>query len=167
LRQVGDDPAEVDLAASALDPDGRVTKVEFYRNKMLIATVAAAASASTPGAYRHTDRNVPPGAYTYSAKAYDDGTPTAIAIAAAPPIAIARTSERPPESASRSSDVAAALPAAASQGASAMGADAGPGTAAQVPQPNECGAESLLARDDACRDDWIERLSRPFGSPEE
>jgi hypothetical protein len=59
------------LAASASDPDGAVTKVEFYGGGALLFTDTAA-----PYEFTYTVRG-DPGGFTLSAKAYDDDGSTA------------------------------------------------------------------------------------------
>ncbi|MFW0737703.1 Ig-like domain-containing protein, partial [Flavobacterium sp. T12S277] len=70
-------PAFVTINASAADADGSVSRVEFYNGINLIAT-----STTTPYTYNLT--SVPAGAYSLTAKAYDDRgtftTSSAIAI---------------------------------------------------------------------------------------
>jgi subtilisin family serine protease len=72
-------PASVSLSATAVDPDGAVSKVEFYRDATVIATVTT----PTSGSYTFTDANVAAGTYTYLAKAYDNASPAAVATSAA------------------------------------------------------------------------------------
>ena len=55
----------IQLAANASDPDGMVSKVEFYRGSTLIGT-------ATSAPYGYTWTNTVPGAYSLTAKAYDD-----------------------------------------------------------------------------------------------
>ena len=59
------------IAASAADPDGVVTKVEFYGGGNLLFTDTAA-----PYQFTYTVRGAP-GGFTLSAKAYDDDGKTA------------------------------------------------------------------------------------------
>jgi RHS repeat-associated protein len=75
LTATSNSRATVNLSATAADIDGAVTKVEFYRDDTLIATVTAAVG----GVYTHSDGNVGPGTYAYSARVYDNATPAAIA----------------------------------------------------------------------------------------
>jgi len=63
--QVFHAPASIAFNATATDADGTVTKVEFYANGRLLATDTAAP-------YEHVWSNVPAGAYTISAVAYDN-----------------------------------------------------------------------------------------------
>lgn len=65
-------PADVPITATASDPDGTISKVEFYRNGLLINT-------DTTAPYSYTQEDLPAGSYTVQAKAYDnaDGTATA------------------------------------------------------------------------------------------
>ena len=58
-------PASISLAASASDPDGTVSKVEFFSGSTLLAT------ATTPP-YTYTWSGVAAGAYTLTAKATDN-----------------------------------------------------------------------------------------------
>jgi len=62
---------DLHLAASATDPDGVVTKVEFYGGGTLLFTDTV-----TPYEFTYTVRGNP-GGFTLSAKAYDDGGLTA------------------------------------------------------------------------------------------
>jgi hypothetical protein len=63
-------PATVNLSAVASDTDGTISKVEFYRGAILIATVTT----PTAGAYSFSDTNVAAGTYNYTAKAYDNNS---------------------------------------------------------------------------------------------
>jgi hypothetical protein len=65
-------PADVPLTATASDPDGTVSKVEFYRNGLLVNTDSAAP-------YAYTLEDLPAGSYTVQAKAYDNANATATA----------------------------------------------------------------------------------------
>ncbi|WFE61487.1 glycoside hydrolase family 48 protein [Micromonospora sp. WMMD712] len=58
-------PADVPLTATASDPDGTISKVEFYRNGMLVNT-------DTSAPYAYTLTSLPSGNYTVQAKAYDN-----------------------------------------------------------------------------------------------
>lgn len=58
-------PATVNIAANATDPNGTVTKVEFYNGTTLLAT-----DNSAP--YSYTWQNVAQGIYTIKAKAFDN-----------------------------------------------------------------------------------------------
>lgn len=71
--------ATVNLSATASDSDGTVAKVEFYRGATLVATVTTPAA----GAYTATDTNVGAGTYSYTAKAYDNASPSAVTTSAA------------------------------------------------------------------------------------
>jgi hypothetical protein len=64
-------PAAFTIAASASDPDGSVTKVEFYRSGVLLGT-----DATVP--YIWTWANVPVGTYSLMAKAYDNAGATTV-----------------------------------------------------------------------------------------
>ncbi|WP_213456521.1 glycoside hydrolase family 48 protein [Rhizomonospora bruguierae] len=66
-------PADVPLTATASDPDGSITKVEFYRNGMLVNT-------DTTAPYSYTLTALPAGDYTVQARAYDNGNPALTAI---------------------------------------------------------------------------------------
>ncbi len=70
-------PANIGLSANASDTDGNITRVEFYRGAVLVATVNGA------GPYNATDVGVAPGAYSYTARAYDNsgGVSTSAAVA--------------------------------------------------------------------------------------
>jgi subtilisin family serine protease len=66
-------PATVSLSATAADSGGSVSKVEFYRDGALIATVTSPASGTpSSGTYAYNDTNVAVGNYSYTAKAYDN-----------------------------------------------------------------------------------------------
>lgn len=65
-------PADVALSATASDPDGTISKVEFYRNGLLINT-----DTTTP--YGYTMEDLPAGSYTVQARAYDNANATATA----------------------------------------------------------------------------------------
>jgi len=65
-------PADVPLTATASDPDGTISKVEFYRNGMLVNTDTAAP-------YAYTQTGLPAGSYTVQARAYDNANATATA----------------------------------------------------------------------------------------
>jgi hypothetical protein len=58
-------PATIDLAATASDPDGSISKVEFYNGATLLGTAT-----TTP--YGYTWTSVPAGTYTLIARAYDN-----------------------------------------------------------------------------------------------
>ncbi|MBI3601724.1 MAG: VCBS repeat-containing protein [Candidatus Omnitrophica bacterium] len=60
-------PANVTISADAADPDGSVTKVEFYNGPTLLGTAA-----TSP--YTYTWNNVSAGNYTLTAKAYDNSS---------------------------------------------------------------------------------------------
>jgi fibronectin type 3 domain-containing protein/O-glycosyl hydrolase len=62
-------PATVDLAATAADSDGTVTKVDFYDGSTLLGT-------STSAPYAYSWANVPAGPHTLSAKATDNAGAT-------------------------------------------------------------------------------------------
>ena len=59
-------PANITVTANAQDSDGAVASVEFYRNGILIATRVA------PASFMYTDSAVGVGAYSYTAKAFDN-----------------------------------------------------------------------------------------------
>jgi RHS repeat-associated protein len=63
-------PASINIAATALDADGTIAKVEFYRNGTLITTLTAAP-------YSFTWSGVPQGSYTLTAVVTDDAGATA------------------------------------------------------------------------------------------
>ncbi|HET6532865.1 MAG TPA: glycoside hydrolase family 48 protein [Actinoplanes sp.] len=65
-------PADVPLTATASDPDGTISKVEFYRNGLLVNTDTAAP-------YQYTLEDLPAGSYTVQARAYDNANATATA----------------------------------------------------------------------------------------
>ncbi|WP_197674041.1 glycoside hydrolase family 48 protein [Micromonospora narathiwatensis] len=65
-------PANVPLTATASDPDGTISKVEFYRNGLLVSTATAAP-------YTYTLQSLPAGSYTVQAKAYDNLGASAVA----------------------------------------------------------------------------------------
>ena len=63
-------PATITLSATASDPDGTISKVDFYNGTSLLATV-------TGQPYQFTWSNVTAGKYTLSAKATDNAAATA------------------------------------------------------------------------------------------
>ncbi|MEU3456132.1 glycoside hydrolase family 48 protein [Micromonospora sp. NPDC006766] len=65
-------PANVPLTATASDPDGTISKVEFYRNGLLVNT-------ATSAPYTYTLQSLPAGSYTVQAKAYDNLGASAVA----------------------------------------------------------------------------------------
>ncbi|MFI6129417.1 glycoside hydrolase family 48 protein [Micromonospora sp. NPDC051141] len=65
-------PADVPLTATASDADGTISKVEFYRNGLLVNT-------DTTAPYGYDLLSLPAGSYTVQAKAYDNAGGTAIA----------------------------------------------------------------------------------------
>ncbi|WP_188557579.1 Ig-like domain-containing protein [Hymenobacter glacieicola] len=75
-------PATITLTASASDSDGTISKVEFYQGTTLLGSDATAP-------YSFTWGNVPVGAYSLTAKAFDDKnlstTSTAVLITVAVP----------------------------------------------------------------------------------
>jgi photosystem II stability/assembly factor-like uncharacterized protein len=64
-------PAQIALAATASDADGRVTRVDFYKNNVLIGS-------DTSAPYAFTWANATVGNYQLTAKAVDDSTATTI-----------------------------------------------------------------------------------------
>ena len=78
-------PANVTLKASAADSDGSISKVEFYRDAALIATVS---TASNDGTWTHTDANVGVGTYSYTAKAFDNASPAGVTTSAAAVVSV-------------------------------------------------------------------------------
>jgi ribosomal protein S7 len=58
-------PASISINASASDPDGTISKVEFYNGSQLLGT-------STSAPYSFTWSNVVAGTYSLTAKAYDN-----------------------------------------------------------------------------------------------
>jgi hypothetical protein len=65
-------PADVPITATASDSDGTISKVEFYRNGLLINT-------DTTAPYSYTQEDLPAGSYTVQARAYDNANGTATA----------------------------------------------------------------------------------------
>ncbi|GGS06061.1 cellulose 1,4-beta-cellobiosidase [Micromonospora fulviviridis] len=65
-------PADVPLTATASDPDGTISKVEFYRNGLLVNT-------DTSAPYGYTLEDLPAGSYTVQAKAYDNANGIGVA----------------------------------------------------------------------------------------
>ncbi|MFE9869349.1 glycoside hydrolase family 48 protein [Micromonospora sp. NPDC005686] len=63
-------PADVPLTATASDTDGTISKVEFYRNGLLVNT-------DTTAPYGYDLLDLPAGSYTVQAKAYDNAGGTA------------------------------------------------------------------------------------------
>ena len=72
-------PATVNLSANAGDADGAVSRVEFYRDGVLIGT-ATTPTSGTPasGTWTFSDTSVGVGTYIYTARAFDSGTPAAM-----------------------------------------------------------------------------------------
>ncbi|MGW0103417.1 glycoside hydrolase family 48 protein, partial [Nocardia sp. NPDC003354] len=64
-------PADVPLTATASDPDGTISKVEFYRNGLLVNT-------DTTAPYGYDLLDLPAGSYTVQAKAYDNAGASAV-----------------------------------------------------------------------------------------
>ncbi|MEH0955147.1 glycoside hydrolase family 48 protein [Micromonospora sp. CPCC 205554] len=64
-------PADVQLTATAGDADGTISKVEFYRNGLLVNT-------DTTAPYGYDLLDLPAGSYTVQAKAYDNAGGTAV-----------------------------------------------------------------------------------------
>jgi regulation of enolase protein 1 (concanavalin A-like superfamily) len=77
-------PATIAVAATASDPDGSVTRVEFYAGSTLIGSSAAAPFSASWS-------NVPAGTYTLTARAVDDGG----AIAVSAPVSVTVTAPVP------------------------------------------------------------------------
>ena len=73
-------PATINLAATAADSDGTISKVEFFQGTTLIAT-------DTTSPYTATWASVPAGSYTLTAKATDNLN----AVAASAPISVTVT----------------------------------------------------------------------------
>ncbi len=65
-------PASVPLTATASSPSGTISRVEFYRNGLLVNT-------DTTAPYAYTLENLPAGDYTVQARAYDNSGLSAIA----------------------------------------------------------------------------------------
>jgi RHS repeat-associated protein len=80
-------PATINLAASAADSDGTVSKVDFYQGTTLIGT-----SVSSP--YALTWSNVAAGTYTLSAKATDNGGATTTSAAVS--VTVSGSTNAPP-----------------------------------------------------------------------
>ncbi|MFI7305731.1 glycoside hydrolase family 48 protein [Micromonospora aurantiaca] len=64
-------PADVPLTATASDSDGTISKVEFYRNGLLVNT-------DTTAPYGYDLLDLPAGSYTVQAKAYDNAGGSAV-----------------------------------------------------------------------------------------
>lgn len=76
-------PATVNLSATAADSDGTVSRVDFYRNGTLIASVTSPTTGSaSSGTWTYSDPNVGAGTYTYTAKAYDNALPAGVTTSA-------------------------------------------------------------------------------------
>jgi hypothetical protein len=69
-------PATINLTASPADTDGTITKVEFYRDGLLIGNAT-----TSPWTFANTA--VAAGSYAYTAIAYDNGTPSLASLASA------------------------------------------------------------------------------------
>jgi Bacterial Ig domain len=74
-------PASVNLIATPADADGTISKVEFYKGATLLATKTAAP-------WTWTDGSVGVGAATYTAKAFDNGSPALSATSSAQAITV-------------------------------------------------------------------------------
>lgn len=81
-------PASVTLNAAATDPDGSISKVEFYRDGVLLGS-------DTVAPYSYSLTNVAAGNYSITAKAYDNLGATT--ISAAIPISIVPVSNGTPD----------------------------------------------------------------------
>ncbi len=64
-NQIFEEGSQVAIKANATDSDGRITKVEFFRNSTLIST-----DSSVP--YEYTISSIQEGTYSLTIKAYDD-----------------------------------------------------------------------------------------------
>jgi subtilisin family serine protease len=86
-------PAVVSLAATAADADHVIKQVDFYRDSALIATITSPSSGTpSAGIWTYTDTNVPAGSYSYSAKAYDNATPSVMTTSASALVSVTATS---------------------------------------------------------------------------
>ena len=82
-------PASVTLTATPADPDGSISKVEFYRAATLVSTTVAAP-------WTFTDSALAAGTYSYTAKAFDNAatplsttsTAQSITVATAPTVTL-------------------------------------------------------------------------------
>ena len=74
-------PATVTLTATPADADGLITKVEFYRGATLLATKTAAP-------WTWADNARPVGTFSYTAKAFDNGTTSLATTSAAQSVAV-------------------------------------------------------------------------------
>ena len=73
----------MNLSANAADADSTVSKVEFYRDATLIATVTTPTTGTpSSGTWTVSDTNVGPGTYSYTAKVYDSATSPAVTTSA-------------------------------------------------------------------------------------
>jgi hypothetical protein len=82
-------PATVNVAANVADADGVITRVEFYRNSTLIATVTTPSSGNaSSGIWTYNDVNVPVGTHSYTARAYDNASPSAFSTSAAMQVSV-------------------------------------------------------------------------------
>jgi hypothetical protein len=76
-------PATVPISMDAAIPSGTVSKVEFYRDATLIATVASPTSGTvSSGTWSFSDLNVGPGTYRYTAKVFDNAGASTTSAAA-------------------------------------------------------------------------------------
>ena len=82
---IGVAPASFAITATASDPDGTITKVEFYRSGALLG-----ADATTP--YAWSWAAVPVGTYTLTAKAYDNAGASTVSA----PVTVQVKSNTPP-----------------------------------------------------------------------
>lgn len=92
-------PAVVTLSATPADPDGSISKVEFYRGSTKIAT-------KTVAPWDHADSSLAVGTYGYTAKAFDNGAAplsvtstaqsiTVVAASTAPTVSLVATCTAP------------------------------------------------------------------------
>lgn len=115
-------PASLTLNATAAD-DGAITKVEFYQDGVLIGTDIAGPT------WSQAVSNLPAGPYSFTAKAFDNGTPQLWTLSA--PLAINVVANKPPSVAitSPANDAGFTAPASFPLVASASDSD---GTIARV-----------------------------------
>ena len=115
-------PASVMLTANASDPDGTITRVDFYRNGTLLGS-------DTTNSYSWTWNNVPAGTYSLTAVARDDDGATT--TSAARTITVTAAANQPPTSALTAPAQGATFTAPASVTMTASAADTD-GTIARV-----------------------------------
>jgi len=108
-------PATVNVAASASDADGNISRVEFYRDSTLIST-------DTTSPYNASWTNAPAGSYALTVRAYDHSG--GMGASAAVNVTVGSSTNQPPTVSITSPASGASYPAPASMTMTATAADA-------------------------------------------